>query len=73
MLSLAEFAEDWLICAPSQSQVALDMTGLLSHVGRLGLRVNLTKSCLIPSQSTVFLGVLLSRIYWVLGADSWTI
>ena len=38
------YLDDWHFCAPSQSQVARDTTRLLSHVARLGLWVNLTKS-----------------------------
>ena len=61
-MKILPYLDDWLICAPSQSQVALDTTLLLSHVARLGLRVNLTKSCLVPSQSTVFLAVSLDAV-----------
>ena len=61
-MKILPYLDDWLICAPSQSQVALDTTLLLSHVARLGLRVNLTKSCLVPSQSIVFLGVSLDAV-----------
>ncbi|XP_062372037.1 uncharacterized protein LOC134059609 [Sardina pilchardus] len=61
-MKILPYLDDWLICAPSQSQLALDTTCLLSHVARLGLRVNFTKSCLEPSQSTVFLGVTLNAV-----------
>ena len=37
-------------------------TRLLSHVARLGLRVNLTKNCLVPSQSIVFLWASLDAV-----------
>lgn len=56
------YLDDWLICAPSQSQVVRDTASLLSHVTRLGLRVNFTKSCLVPSQSTLFLGMTLNSV-----------
>ncbi|XP_075325338.1 uncharacterized protein LOC142383616 [Odontesthes bonariensis] len=61
-MKILPYLDDWLVCAPSQSQVALDTTCLLSHVARLGLRVNFTKSGLVPSQSTVFLGVTLDAV-----------
>ncbi|XP_075325299.1 uncharacterized protein LOC142383412 [Odontesthes bonariensis] len=61
-MKILPYLDDWLVCAPSQSQVALDTTCLLSHVARLGLRVNSTKSGLVPSQSTVFLGVTLDAV-----------
>ena len=35
---------------------------LLSHVAQLSLRVNVPKSCLVPSQSTLFQGVTLDAI-----------
>ncbi|XP_047454133.1 uncharacterized protein LOC125016013 [Mugil cephalus] len=61
-MKVLPYLDDWLICAPSQSQVALDTTHLLSHVARLGLKVNFTKSCLVPSQSTLFLGMTLDSV-----------
>lgn len=39
--------------------MALDTTSLLFHVAQLGLRVNFRKSRLVPSQSTIFLGMTL--------------
>ena len=42
-MKILPYLDDWLICAPSQSQVALDTTRLLSHVARL----NLTKSYVV--------------------------
>ncbi|XP_075336649.1 uncharacterized protein LOC142397191 [Odontesthes bonariensis] len=61
-MKILPYLDDWLVCAPSQSQAALDTTCLLSHLARLGLRVNFTKSGLVPSQSTVFLGVTLDAV-----------
>lgn len=61
-MKILPYLDDWLICAPSQSQLALDTSCLLSHVARLGLRVNFTKSFLVPSQGTFFLGMTLDAI-----------
>ncbi|KAI9532707.1 hypothetical protein NQZ68_029273 [Dissostichus eleginoides] len=47
---------DWLVCAPSRPQVAQDTARLLSHVARLGLRVNTEKSCLDPAQQGSYSG-----------------
>ena len=57
--TILPYLDDWLLCARSQT---LETTVLFSHVAHLGLRMNLTKSCLVPSQSTVFLGVSLDAV-----------
>lgn len=61
-MKVLPYLDDWLVCAPSQSQVAQDTTTLLSHVARLGLTVNLKKSCLVPSQTITFLGMDLDTV-----------
>ncbi len=48
---------DWLICTPSCAQVVQDTAHLLSHMVQLDPRVNLEMSCLNPSQTTTFMGV----------------
>ena len=53
------YLDDWLICAPSQSQAARDTARLLLHVARLGLTVNFVKSRLDPSQRVAYLGMVL--------------
>ncbi|KAK7898748.1 hypothetical protein WMY93_019601 [Mugilogobius chulae] len=58
-LKVLSYLDDWLICAESQTQVMRDTRFLLCHVDRLGLKVNLEKSCLVPSQLSTFLGVTL--------------
>jgi hypothetical protein len=58
-MTILPYLDDWLLCARSQT---LETTGLFSHVAHLGLRMNLTKSCLVPSQSTLFLGVSLDAV-----------
>ena len=56
------YLEDWLVCAPSRPQVAQDTVRLLSHVARLGLRVNTEKSCLDPAQQVTYLGMVLDSV-----------
>jgi len=54
--------DDWLICAPSRLQTIQDTALLLSHVARLGLKVNMERSCRNPSQSLTFIGVALDTV-----------
>ncbi|XP_036956139.1 uncharacterized protein LOC119020706 [Acanthopagrus latus] len=61
-MKILPYLDDWLVCAPSRSQVTSDTATLLSHVAQLGLRVNFTKSCLVPSQNTLFLGMTLDSV-----------
>ena len=61
-LKIRPYLDDWLICAPSRLQSIQDTALLLSHVARLGLRVNMEKSCLNPSQSLTFIGVALDTV-----------
>ncbi|XP_072319724.1 uncharacterized protein [Eucyclogobius newberryi] len=58
-LRILPYLDDWLICAPSHEQVLQDTETVLRHVANLGLRVNLAKSCLVPSQVATFLGMVL--------------
>ncbi|XP_077395323.1 uncharacterized protein LOC144031774 [Festucalex cinctus] len=58
-MKVLPYLDDWLLCAPSRAQVIRDTSDLLSHVARLGIRVNLPKSSLVPSQRTDFIGVTL--------------
>ena len=59
-MKVLPYLDDWLICAPSRAQVADQTERLLSHVSRLGLKVNLEKSCLNPLQTTTFIGLALN-------------
>ncbi len=61
-LKILPYLDDWLVCAPSQSQVAWDMTRPLTHLAHRGLVVNMKKSCLDPSQQVTYLGVELDTI-----------
>lgn len=61
-LKILPYLDDWLVCAPSHAQAIRDTRVVLDHAERLGLRVNWAKSNLVPSQQTVFLGVLLDSV-----------
>ncbi|XP_034001039.1 uncharacterized protein LOC117494304 [Trematomus bernacchii] len=61
-MKILPYLDDWLICAPSRLQSTQDTALLLSHVARLGLRVNMEKICLNPSQSLTFIGVALDTV-----------
>ncbi|XP_028302770.1 LOW QUALITY PROTEIN: uncharacterized protein LOC114463422 [Gouania willdenowi] len=61
-LKVLPYLDDWLICAPSRVQASQDTEHLLSHVARLGLKVNVEKSCLVPSRVTTFIGVLMNSV-----------
>jgi len=61
-MKILPYLDDWLICAPSRLQSTQDTALLLSHVAWLGLKVNLEKSCLNPSQSLTCIGVVLDTV-----------
>ncbi|XP_074544637.1 uncharacterized protein LOC141804210 [Halichoeres trimaculatus] len=61
-LKVLPYLDDWLVCAPSRAQVSQDTELLLSHVAQLGLKVNVEKSCLVPSQAITFIGVSLDSV-----------
>ncbi|XP_056269652.1 uncharacterized protein LOC130193228 [Pseudoliparis swirei] len=54
-MKIMPYLDNWLICA----QAAQDTTRLLSHVALLGLRVNMQKCSLPPSQSITFISIAL--------------
>lgn len=58
-LKIMPYLDDWLICVPSREDVIRDMQTVLDHAASLGLRVNVEKSNLAPSQLTTFLGMVL--------------
>lgn len=64
-LKILPYIDDWLVCAPSRDRAVQDTEVVLRHMSQLGLRVNLPKSNLIPSQATVFLGVALDTVAMV--------
>lgn len=55
LLSL-NYLDDWLICAPTRTQVLSDRDMLLTHIGGLGITVN-GKSRLTPTQRVAFIGM----------------
>ena len=58
-MQLLPYLDDWLVCAPTEEQVAQDTATLLRHVTLLGITVNFPKSCLLPSQRAAFIGLTL--------------
>ena len=59
-LKILPYLDDWLVCAPSRSQVLQDTKTVVDHIQRLGLKVNMAKSHFIPAQQAVFVGLLLN-------------
>ncbi len=56
-IRILNYLDDWLILAQSEVELLSHRTLILSHLERLGLRVNFAKSALSPSQRISFLGV----------------
>ena len=56
---ITSYLDDWLICAPSERQARSDTEVVLAHLRRLGLALNREKSCLIPSRTVTYLGLVL--------------
>lgn len=54
-MQILPYLDNWPTCAPIQEQVEQDTAALLCRLKGLGLSINYTKSCLIPSQSVVFI------------------
>lgn len=58
-MRIMNYLDDWLILAQSRDLLISHVEALMPHLEALGLRVNVQKSKLIPSQSISYLGVLL--------------
>ncbi len=58
-IRILNYLDDWLILAQSVVELLSHRTLILSHLERLGLRVNFAKSALSPSQRVSFLGTVL--------------
>ncbi|CAM4638696.1 unnamed protein product [Leuciscus chuanchicus] len=62
-MRILNYLDDWLILAQSEIELISHRTEyLLSHLESLGLTVNWTKSSLLPSQTTSFLGIDLDSV-----------
>lgn len=59
---VSSYLDDLLICAPSPHQAESDTHTLVTHLERLGFKINQTKSCLIPSQEIVYLGLRMNSL-----------
>ncbi len=59
---ILNYLDDWLILAQSQDQLCEHRDWVLSHLSRLGLRVNWEKSKLSPMQRISFLGMELDSV-----------
>ncbi len=57
-IRILNYLDDWLILAQSQAVLSSHKT-LLSHLDCLGLKVNFSKSILLPSQRVLFLGTVI--------------
>ncbi len=55
-IRILNYLDDWLVLAQSEAEILSHRALLLSHLERLGLRVNFAKSVLSPSQRISFLG-----------------
>ncbi|XP_067233771.1 uncharacterized protein [Chanodichthys erythropterus] len=56
-IRVLNYIDDWLILAQSEQQAVQHRDVVLSHMKRLGLRLNAKKSVLLPAQTTNYLGV----------------
>ncbi len=62
-IRILNYLDDWLILAQSEVELLSHRTLILSHLKRLGLRVNFAKSALSPSQRISFLGTVLDSAH----------
>ncbi|XP_050958769.1 LOW QUALITY PROTEIN: uncharacterized protein LOC127160164 [Labeo rohita] len=59
-LRVSAYLDDLLLCSPSRQQAETDTKSLVSHLVSLGFKINETKSCLVPTQEIVYLGLRLN-------------
>lgn len=59
-IQLLPYLDDWLLCAPSREQAIERGIPLNSHVTHLGLKVNHSKSQLVPYQSGKCIAIILN-------------
>ncbi len=62
-IRILNYLDDWLILAQSEVELLSHRTLILSHLERLGLRVNFAKSALSPSQRISFVGTVLDSAH----------
>ncbi len=62
-IRILNYLDNWLILAQSEVELLSHRTLILSHLERLGLRVNFAKSALSPSQRISFLGTVLDSAH----------
>ncbi len=62
-IHILNYLDNWLILAQSEVELLSHRTLILSHLERLGLRVNFAKSALSPSQWISFLGTVLDSAH----------
>ncbi|XDV43285.1 hypothetical protein PO909_011790 [Leuciscus waleckii] len=56
------YLDDWLVLAQSRTELLTHRDLILGHLKCLGLKINVTKSKLNPSQSVIFLGTVIDTI-----------
>ena len=61
-MRILPYLDDWLLLASSRRKVLGDTAALLDHVTQLGMTVNVAKSCLIPRQDVVFIGMAIDSV-----------
>ncbi len=62
-ICILNYLDDWLILDQSEVELLSHRTLILSHLERLGIRVNFAKSALSPSQRVSFLGTVLDSAH----------
>ena len=64
------YLDDWLVLAESVEEILRARTFILKLTMELGIRINLEKSHLVPSQSSIYLGMRIDSIrFWVSPAE----
>ena len=58
------YLDDWLVTGQSESQVLKDTDTVLRLAGKLGLRVNLKKSELVPRTRVIYLGIQIDSVLY---------
>lgn len=60
-LTILNYIDDWLLCSPSQEEVVVNTSKVLSHISALGLTLNKSKYHLIPTQVS-FVGMCINSV-----------